>query len=191
MNCTNLKHVAKLRQHVYGLKIGFTLSKKSGIGESGRTYHIAGIFCKDFNGAVLVYNLEQNRQFPCCQPFSYILCACTLAETVLLYQYLLRKNEPALQIVVASLLPMRDIHRAEICILFGTMHSLCCHHRILVLGVMFFFAASCSGTPIKYNRLKCNLPLHTCPYRTAPTDLLRLRLTAQEAAGILYLFPKL
>ena len=105
--------------------------------------------------------------------------------------YLLRKNEPALQIVVASLLPKKGIHRAEICILFGTMHSLCCHHRILVLGVMFFFAASCSGTPIKYNRLKCNLPLHTCPYRTAPTDLLRLRLTAQEAAGILYLFPKL
>ena len=54
---------------------------------------------------------------------------------------------------------------------------------------MFFFAASCSGTSIKYNRLKCNLPLHTHLYRTAPTDLLRLQLTAQEAAGIVYLFP--
>ena len=64
MNCTNLKHVAKLRQHVYGLKIG---SKKSGIGKSGRTYHIARNFCKDLNRAVLVYNLEQNCQFPCCQ----------------------------------------------------------------------------------------------------------------------------
>ena len=89
MNCTNLKHVAKLRQHVYGLKVGFTLSKKSGIGESRRTYHIAGIFCKDFNGAVLVYNLEQNRQFPCCQLAVqlYFMCMHTSRNCVAILVY--------------------------------------------------------------------------------------------------------
>ena len=55
-------------------------------------------------------------------------------------------------------------------------------------GIFCCSMASCSGTPINYDRLKYNFSLYTCLYRRAPADFLRLQSTAREAAGIVNLF---